>query len=156
MSKVTAKMTPEPFPAHEWWLEVTNTLGVSECADIFSVDQRTIYRWRADGFSATRSTSVMEKFRRLLSTLVMFDRVDLVISGTEYFNSLLQDIVPGIGIVPLAKTMHEEVNRDFVAVGRLAEAIANGEPVAVIESWAQAANEEISRSVAKYKQLRSA
>jgi len=155
MSKDQRKLPTcqEPFPAHEWWLEVTRAVGISECADIFSVDQRTIYRWRADGMSAERSTSVMEKFRRLLSVLIMYDRCDLVASGTEYFNSLLTGSQECLGIIPLAKTMHEEINRDFLAVGRLADAIANKEPAAVVESWAQAANEEINRSVAKYKQV---
>jgi len=155
MSKDQRKLPTcqEPFPAHEWWLEVTRAVGISECADIFSVDQRTIYRWRADGMSAERSTSVMEKLRRLMSILIMYDRCDLAASGAEYFNSLLTGSQECLGIIPLAKTMHEEINRDFLAVGRLADAIANKEPAAVVESWAQAANEEINRSVAKYKQV---
>jgi len=155
MSKAARKLTAisEPFPAHEWWMEVTKAVGISECADIFSVDARTIYRWRADGMSAERSTSGMEKFRRLLSILIMYDRCDLAASGVEYFNSLLTGSQECRGIIPLAKTMHEEINRDFIAVGRLADAIANNEPPAVVESWAKAANEEINRSVAKYKQV---
>jgi|GEM_PF-6532703 len=144
---------PEPFPAHDWWMEVTKTIGVSECADLFSVDQRTIYRWRADGMSAARSTSIMEKFRHLLAMLVMFDRVDLVVSGTEYFNSILGDLAATVGVVPLARTIHEEVNRDFASVARLAAAIENKEPVAVVSSWAVASNEEINRTVAKYEQV---
>lgn len=156
MSNGSRKLTaPQPpFPAYEWWLEVTRALGISECADIFSVDQRTIYRWRADGMSAERSASVMEKFRHLLSVLLMYGRVDLASTGIEYLNSVMTDVRESIGVVPLASTIHEEILRDFASVSRLADAIANKEPVAVVRSWAQAANEEINRSVAKYAQER--
>lgn len=154
MSNVTRNLTavPPPFEAHSWWLEVSKTVSVSECADLFSVDQRTIYRWRADGRSAARSVSVMEHFRTLLAMLIMFDRVDLVITGVEYFNSILRDVADEVCVMPLAPTIHEEITRDFVSVARLSAAIENKEPVAVVRSWAQAASEEISRTVAKYEQ----
>ena len=153
MSNKSAQLTTNqpPFSANEWWMEVTKAIGVSECADIFSVDQRTVYRWRADGLSAERSTSVMEKFRHLLSMLIMFDRCDLAAAAVEYFNSLLLDAAAGIGVVPLAKTIHEEVSRDFISVGTLAAAIAEQQPVAVVKIRAVAAIEEINRSVAKYR-----
>lgn len=152
MSKTSSKLTANqpPFPANEWWMEVTRTVGVSECADIFSVDQRTIYRWRADGMTSERSASAMEKMWRLLGLLVLFDRSDLAVDAIDYLRSVV-DSVEMSGVVPLAKTVHEEVNRDFLSVSKMGGAIARNEPVAVVRSWADAAKEEIDRTVAKYE-----
>lgn len=154
MSKRAWKLTANQgrFTASDWWMEVTDTVGRGKCQRLFSVKERTIYRWESDGKTSQRSASVLEKMRELFDTLVAMDRIDLVASAITYFDEVIEQAMPGIGVVPLAKTMHEEICRDYQAVSRLADAIANKEPVAVVRSWAQAANEEINRSVAKYEQ----
>lgn len=153
MSNGSAKSTATqaPFHACEWWLEVTDTVGFGRCKKLFSVEDRTIYRWQADGTTSARSASVLEKMRDLFGDLIKADRIDLARAAIEYLNSIVEDATSGVGIVPLANTMHEEVNRDFLAVGRLAAAINNQEPVAVVRSWGQAVNEEVNRSIAKYE-----
>lgn len=154
MSNGQQKLTPtQQFEPHQWWFAVTKTVGVPEVADALDVSTKTVYRYRADGVTSARSTSIVERFRHLLAMLCEFDRQDLAVSAVEYLRSGFEDVDPSEPR-QLADTMIEEQLLDHRYLGGLHRAIEAGEPVENVRMVATATIAEIQRTVAKYAERR--